>query len=235
MGVAMTEQPDSHETVAELPAPVVDANAANASSGYFFAGAMGLIAVLLPWYFELPLNFDVTDRAFNPLVFVPVVFAVIGLYALLKAIRDTLRVRKFGTTTLQAGPANPGTRFEGLIRSSRDLDPAGDYTVLLRCIRTYRVGGPIVNATAGTKSTYKDELKWQDKIVVPRGSVQSSAGIPFAFAVPADALPSVGPPIFEHQHGNVRWILTVTAPMPGVDYYAVFAVTMRRPGEDDDD
>ncbi|MEP6565169.1 MAG: hypothetical protein ABJB10_08510 [Mesorhizobium sp.] len=231
----MTKQPDTQETVAEPPTPVLDANAANASSGYFFAGAMVLIAVLIPWYFELPLNFNVTDREFNPLVFVPVVFAAIGLYALPKAIRDTLRVRKFGTTTLLAGTANPGMRFEGLLRSSRDLAAAGDYIVLLRCIRTYRVGGPLVNAMAGDKSTYKDELKWQEKIVVPRGSVRSSAGIPFAFAIPADALPSVGPPIFEHQHGNVRWILTVTAPMPGVDYYAVFAVAMRRPGEDDDD
>lgn len=207
--------------------PVVDANAANASSGYFFAGAMGLIAVLIPWYFELPLNFNVNDRAFNPLVFVPVVFAVIGLYALLKAIRDTLRVRKFGATTLEAGPAKPGGRFQGLLRSSSDLAPSGDYIVKLRCIRTYRVGGPAVNPIAGDKSTYKEELKFEEKLVVPRASVQSSAGIPFAFAIPGDAPPSNGPPVYERQHGNVRWILTLTAPMPGVDYYAVFAIDMR--------
>src|SRR5436190_2227413 len=121
----------SQQPAAAQP-PVVDANAANASSGYFFAGAMLLTAVLIPWYFELPLNFNVTDREFNPLVF------------------------------------------------------------------------------------------------VPHGSVQSSVGIPFAFAIPADALPSNGPPVYERQHGNVRWILTVTAPMPGVDYYAVFAIDMRR-------
>ncbi|WP_136622485.1 MULTISPECIES: hypothetical protein [Mesorhizobium] len=220
----------SQQPAAAQP-PVVDANAANASSGYFFAGAMVLIAILIPWYFELPLNFDVTDREFNPLVFVPVVFALIGLYALPKAVRDTLRVRKFGATTLQAGPARPGGRFEGLVRSSRDLSPSGDYTVLLRCIRTYRVGGPIVNTIAEDKSTYKEELKYQEKLVIPRGSVQSSAGIPFAFAIPADALPSNGPPVYERQHGNVRWILTVTAPMPGVDYYAVFAIDMRRSGQ----
>ena len=221
----MTKRPDTRETKV---APVADANAANASSGYFFAGAMGLIAVLIPWYFELPLNFNVNDRAFNPLVFVPVVFAVIGLYALLKAIRDTLRVRKFGATTLEAGPAKRGGRFHGLLRSSSDLAPSGDYTVKLRCIRTCRVGGPAVNTIAGDKSTYKEELKFEEKLVVPRGSVQSSVGIPFAFAIPPDALPSNGPPVYEPQHGNVRWILTVTAPMPGVDYYAVFAIDMRR-------
>ena len=70
---------------------------------------------------ELPLNFNVNDREFNPLVFVPVVFAAIGLYALLKAIRDTLRVRKFGATTLEAGPAKPGGRFEGRLRTSDPL------------------------------------------------------------------------------------------------------------------
>lgn len=104
----------SQQSAAAQP-PVVDANV---------AGTMVLIAVLIPWHFEPPLNFDVTDREFNPLVFVPVVFAVIGLYSLRKAIRDTPRVRKFGATTLQAGPARPGGRFEGLVRSSRDLRPA---------------------------------------------------------------------------------------------------------------
>lgn len=150
----MTKRRNPRQAVAKPPAPVIDANAANASSDYFLAGGMGLIAALIPWYFELPLNFNVTDREFNPLVFVPVVFAVIGLYALLNAIRNTLRVRKFGATTLQAGGANPGKRFEGLLRASRDLAPAGDYTVLLRCIRTYRVGGPIMGIAAD-KSTYK--------------------------------------------------------------------------------
>ncbi len=227
----MARRRSQQPAAAQPPAPVVDANAANASSGYFFAGAMVLIAVLIPWYFELPLNFNVNDREFNPLVFVPVVFAVIGLYALLKAIRDTLRVRKFGATTLEAGPAKPGGRFEGRLRSGRDLAPSGDYVVKLRCIRTYRVGGPAVNTIAGDKSTYKEELRYEEKLVVPRGSVQSSVGIPFAFAIPADALPSNGPPVYERQHGNVRWILTVTAPMPGVDYYAVFAIDMRRSGQ----
>jgi len=208
-------------------APVVDANAANAFSGYLFAGAMALISVLIPWYFELPLNFDVTDREFNPLVFIPVVFALIGLYSLLKAIRDTLRVRKFGTTTLVAGTAKPGQIFEGVLRSSRNLAPDGDYTVLLSCIRTYRVGGPNPHATAADKAVYKDELRWEGKQVVPRNSVQSSAGIPFVFSIPADALPSHGPPVYERVDGNVRWILTVTAPMPGLDYYAAFAVDVK--------
>ena len=141
-GVAMGRTRNRRTTM-QAPAPVVDANAANASSGYFLAGGMGLIGILIPWYFELPLNFDVTDREFNPLIFIPVVFLVIAFYALLKAIRDTLRVRKFGTTTLIAGTAVPGGRFEGAVRSSRDLTPNGDYTVQLKCIRTYRVGGPV--------------------------------------------------------------------------------------------
>lgn len=224
----MAPRRSQQPAAAKPPELVADANAANASSGYFFAAGMGLIAVLIPWYFELPLNFDVTDRDFNPLVLVPVVFAVIGLYALLKAVRDTLRVRKFGRTTLEAGPARLGGRFEGLLRSSRDLAPFGDYVVKLRCIRTYRVGGPAASAGAGQHSTYKEEIKYEEKLVVPRGTVRSSTGIPFAFAIPDDAPPSNGPPIYERQHGNVRWILTVTAPMPGVDYYAVFAVDMRR-------
>ncbi|TGS09212.1 hypothetical protein EN852_031655 [Mesorhizobium sp. M2E.F.Ca.ET.209.01.1.1] len=227
-GVAMGRTRNRRTTM-QAPAPVVDANAANASSGYFLAAGMGLIGILIPWYFELPLNFDVTDREFNPLIFIPVVFLVIAFYALLKAIRDTLRVRKFGTTTLIAGTAVPGGRFEGAVRSSRDLTPNGDYTVQLKCIRTYRVGGPVVNASGTQKSTYKDDLKWRETIVVPSTSVRSSTGIPFAFQIPPDALPSRGPPIYERVHGNVRWILTVSAPMQGLNYYAVFAIEMGGP------
>ncbi|TGP52635.1 hypothetical protein EN802_15035 [bacterium M00.F.Ca.ET.159.01.1.1] len=217
------------QTTMQTPTQVVDANAANASSGYFFAGGMGLIGILIVWYFELPLNFDVTDREFNPLVFIPVVFVLIAFYALLKAIRDTLRVRKFGTTTLIAGTAVPGGRFEGTVRSSHDLAPSGDYTVQLKCIRTYRVGGPVANTSGTQKSTYKEELKWRETIIVPSKSIRSSAGIPFAFQVPPDALPSKGPPIYERVHGNVRWILTVSAPMRGLNYYAVFAIEMGGP------
>ncbi|WFP74232.1 hypothetical protein [Mesorhizobium sp. WSM4906] len=226
----MSGQRGRRQATVQAPAPMVDANSANAFSGYFFAGAMGLIGILIVWYFELPLNFDVTDREFNPLIFVPVLFMPIALYSLLKAIRDTLRVRKFGTTTLVCGPAIAGRRFEGSLRSSRDLTPGGDYRVQLRCIRTYRVGGPVVVTSGTQKSTYKDELRWQETVVVPSASIRSSAGIPFAFQIPPDALASKGPPIYERVHGNVRWILTVTAPMRGLDYYAVFAIDMRGAG-----
>ncbi|RWA74680.1 hypothetical protein [Mesorhizobium sp.] len=226
----MGQKRNRRQAAAQAPAPTIDANAANASSGYFFAGTMGLIGILIVWYFELPLNFDVTDREFNPLIFIPVLFVLIALYALLKAIRDTLRVRKFGATTLVAGAATPGKRFEGSLRSSRDLAPDGDYRVQLRCIRTYRVGGPIARTSGTQKSTYKDELRWQETVVVPRASVRSSAGISFAFQIPPDALPSKGPPVYERVHDNVRWILTVSAPMRGLDYYAVFAIDMRGAG-----
>ncbi|TIQ35464.1 MAG: hypothetical protein E5X48_13935 [Mesorhizobium sp.] len=224
----MSGQRGRRRATVQAPAPMVDANSANAFSGYFFAGTMCLIGILIVWYFELPLNFDVTDREFNPLIFVPILFMLIALYSLLKAIRDTLRVRKFGTTTLVCGTAIAGRRFEGSLRSSRDLAPGGDYRVQLRCIRTYRVGGPVVVTTQ--KSTYKDELRWQETVVVPSASIRSSAGISFAFEIPPDALASKGPPIYEQVHGNVRWILTVSAPMRGLDYYAAFAIDMHSAG-----
>ncbi|MDX8517794.1 hypothetical protein [Mesorhizobium dulcispinae] len=226
----MSARRGRRQATVQTPAPMADANAANAFSAYFFAGAMGLIGLSIVWYFELPLNFDVTDREFNPLTFIPVVFVLIALYSLLKAIRDTLRVRKFGTTTLVCGPAIAGRSFAGSLRSSRDLAPDGDYRVQLRCIRTYRVGGPVVVASGTQRSTYKDELRWQETVVVPSVSIQSSVGIPFAFQIPPDALASKGPPIYERVHGNVRWILTVSAPMRGLDYYAAFAIDMHGAG-----
>jgi hypothetical protein len=65
-------------------------------------------------------------------------------------------------------------------------------------------------------------------MVAPDG-VRSSAGIAFSFDLPADALPSRGPPVQTTSDGDVRWILEVTAPLPGLDFYAVFAVDVKPP------
>jgi hypothetical protein len=56
-----------------------------------------------------------------------------------------------------------------------------------------------------------------------RAGARASEGIPFSFALPADAPVSIGPAVHLDEEGT-RWILTITAPMRGMDYYAVFAI-----------
>jgi hypothetical protein len=67
-------------------------------------------------------------------------------------------------------------------------------------------------------------LIWERKWTVPRDTVRSSAGIPFQFMIPSNMPVSRGAPVQSTIDGDVRWVLTANAPMPGLDYYAPFAI-----------
>ena len=172
---------------------------------------------LFVWYFELPLNFDVTDLEFNPVILVPVIFAAIGVFQLLRAAWRNWRNRKFGASILDIGTARRGQKLSGTVRTPFDLAPTGDYTIIFKCIRTKRTG-------SDERSHSIDELLWEEKWVVSRDTVRSSAGIPFQFMIPSHLPVSRGAPIQTGSDGDVRWVLTANAPMPGLDYYAPFAI-----------
>jgi hypothetical protein len=200
--------------------PHRDANAANAFSDFLLGVTLLVMGGLLIWYFELPLNFDVTDRDFNPLILVPVLLGAIGLYQLARAAWRNWRNRKFGASILDVGTARRGQKLSGTVRTPFDLAPAGDYTIILKCIRTKRTG-------SDERSHSIEELLWEQKWVVSRDAVRSSAGIPFQFMIPSHLPVSRGAPVQSESDGDVRWVLTANAPMPGLDYYAPFAIRVR--------
>ncbi len=237
-------------------APVADANAANARGNYIFAVALWVLAALTVWYFQVPFVFNVNADDFSPLIVLAALLALAGLYYGLLGVRDTLRVGKFGSTTLEADPALLGQTFSGRLRCSRDLAVRGDYQVELKCIEEQEIAMGLGTGHGGENIHHKAVVVWQDKQVVSASGVRSRDGIPFSFHLPADARPSpprLGPGESETSAmlstvglrtpsllagiddelntvaGNVKWMLTVTAPMRGVDYYAVFPLYVRRP------
>lgn len=192
--------------------------AANASSEFYFAGAMFVIAALIPWYFELPLNFDITDPEFNPLVFVPVVFAAIGTISLLRTGLTTLRARKFGSATLSPTVAQRGELFRPVMRTSSDVETTGDFVFVLKCIRTVVSGDDFEGHKA-------DKVLWKHSETAP-ASTRSSQGVPVMFRVPSDMPPTRGPDKATNG-GNVRWVVSVTVPTRGVNFYAEFIISVR--------
>jgi hypothetical protein len=221
-GATPVRKSQQKRTRPSASSPATDANAANAFSGFLFAAVLWAIAAWLAWYIGAPLNFNLYDPDFNPLVFLPAAFAAIGAYIAAKATRDALRAKKFGHTTLEAGPGRLGETLHGLVRTERDLAPTGDYHISLKCLRTTFVSGGRDN-----RGHHVDKLIWSGSRAIAADSVRSSAGIAFAFDLPADALPSRGPPVQTTSDGDVRWILEMTAPLPGLDFYAVFAVDVK--------
>src|SRR3954470_17510382 len=67
---------------------------------YLMAVVLPLLAWLTLWIFGVPMRFNVPEREFNPLVLLPVVAALAGLFFLVVAIFMTLRLRRFGVSVL---------------------------------------------------------------------------------------------------------------------------------------
>lgn len=198
-------------------AVVPDANTTSGSSEYIFGAVMLVIAALMPWYFELPLIFNIFSPDFNPLIVAPAIFAGIGVVVLFRTARTSMQARRFGTAILATQTARVGAPYEAVIRTTTDVTAKGDFVGVLRCLRKVSGGDDFEG-----RSTEK--VIWRQRVTAP-GHLRSSQGIPLRFRI-EPGLPRSG----SGQKGSgshVRWVLTVTAPTPGLNFHASFAVEMR--------
>lgn len=191
-------------------------NAAGASSEFYFAGFMLVIAVLTPWYFELPINFNIMDREFNPLIFLPVIFAGIGIISLTRSVFAKARAGKFGSATVSPSAAQRGQLFRPTLRTTIDIETTGDFVFVLKCIRKTRSGDDF-DGRSGEK------VVWKHTVTSP--AARSSQGVPASFRIPAD-MPRSGPEKGVNA-ATIRWVLSVTAPVRGVNFYAAFPIDVR--------
>lgn len=203
---------------------IESANAGNARINFMAAVFFWVAAVAMTWWmhssYDIPLTFDVTDREFCPLIFVPVIFVFIGISLAIRALIDWLRVRKYGLTTLEADEVFLGGALVGTIRTVSDLEPLDDYTINLRCIETVARGSASNNSVK-----YYDERRWEGFNTVKRDQVRSSQGIPVKIAIPAGSGAMATVPGSEMRAGTgVRWTLEIRAPLKGLDYYAIFLI-----------
>lgn len=208
MSARPEKQMDSHA--------LADTSAVNETNDYMLGAVLLVVAVLVTWYFEIPLIFDLWSPDFNPLIVMMIVLGGVGVAALARAVRATIRVRKFGTSTLAPPIARVGGLYRGTLRTSRDLSPSGDYQVTLKCMRRYRS-----RSDSDGKSNSSERVVHKERKTIPAGG-QSSLGLPVEFMIP-NGLPRSGS-TKKDPDGQVRWVLTVTAPMRGVNYYAKFAI-----------
>jgi hypothetical protein len=172
-------------------------------------------------WFGLTPNFDPDSRDFNPLVGVPLFLGAFGAYSVFRAVRGTLRHRRFGESFLDTESESVplGGTLKGRIRTSVKLAPRGDYKITLRCVEQIVTSHPI----EVTKERTTDHIRWEGIRRVEAGPVDSAVGIPFEFHIPetAYAMPDA------RAKGEVRWTVEITAPLEGIDYYALFGVLVR--------
>lgn len=215
-------------------------------SDTFVQWAMGLLMVgaagAIPWLFDEPLNYDMHSPDFNPAIILVAVLAAGGCVFLGQAIVQTLRGRRFGCSVLEIPASGPkmGKPFGGTIRCSLDIQPQGDFVVRLRFIETFHT----FERKRGTRNV--ENVRWEAAQAIPATGASLRDGLAFSFPLPkaeqlerevdtnsvvkTRALIEYGLPgkhtVYAHNRcpDSVRWILDITAPLQGLDYYASFGV-----------
>jgi len=148
-------------------------------------------------------------------VFVVFVFPVVGLGCLVRAIFETVRLIRFGVSTLELAtfPVPVGGQLVGTIYVRRKLSAAGDYRLRLRCVDRADV-------------IWEDRVLWKDQAVInplaAEETFQMKTVIPVGFVIPEHVPPS------DDTDRDVIWELQVEAKLPGLDYRAAFRIPVYR-------
>jgi len=217
---------------------------------HWSTAAMVAVLILVMWLF-LPIEWiwDMNDPDFMPLVLLAPFLGVFGLYHAALGLRWTLRARRFGETSMDikgGDVGRMGQRLEGTVRTATSLRPTGDYRLVLQCVETHQFRN--TGSGAGTHHAH-DFVLWEQAVTVPAAGTDSAKGIPFAFQLPASvreeqqmkrdpnavrmdyaiAIPFMKKIWTNKAPTGTAWQLTISAPIPGTDFKAVFTVPVERP------
>jgi len=212
------------ELVSERHFAQIECNEAPASGVFFLmAFVVPLLGFLPLWIFGVPLRFNLPARDLNPLVLLPVIAMLAGLFFLVAAIVMTLRLHRFGVSTLTLDKRpRIGGRIVGRVVSTVDIVPRGDWQLGVRCIETVKAAG------ANGRVYQTDLTRWEHESTMPGGAHSLRAGVPVDIAIPEGCLESKDPvEIARQKRGALRWVLVVKGERDGLDYLASFLVPMR--------
>jgi hypothetical protein len=206
---------------------IESANKENAAFYALYAAAYWVGAVLLlggiAHFNRGPLSFDISSRDFNPIVLMPVIVAIGGVFYLARAGRDWLRARWFGTSVLEIDEVVAGHRMQGTLRTARNLDSRSGFVLRLQCIQSQEIA--VAGQTSGfTHKTIVDHVLCELFQKVDGQTMRSNAGIPVDFALPGDMPATHG---IQGVKGSIRWALIAEARLAGLNYNAVFRIPVR--------
>ena len=159
----------------------------------------------------------------KPAAFLALLFPLAGTWLLVRAIKATLRYRRYGISRLELSiiPGVIGRSLAGSVRATLDLQPAEGFQLILTCVRR-------VTTRGGKSSSTSETTLWQEERRVRGEQNRDYAGmgtnIPVSFELPSDAVASDP----ENPNNRVLWRLEVSASVPGVDYEATFEVPVFR-------
>jgi hypothetical protein len=176
----------------------------------FPAGYLGLVAVL---------------REHKPAGLIALLFPLVGLWLLARAVLASLRKQKYGISLLELStiPAAAGRTLAGVVNAPAGLRPAQGFLVRLTSVRR-------VTTRTGKSSSTRETVLWQEEQRIQGRESRDYRGmrtsIPISFQIPADVESSDT----SNSNNRVLWRLQVEASVPGIDYDASFEVPVFRTG-----
>jgi hypothetical protein len=158
----------------------------------------------------------------GPVVFLVLIFPLIGVFLIIRAIRQTIAYLEFGKTYFEM-PSVPGVigrELKGVIQARFPHSP--DHGIHLRLSSVHRV-----TTNTGDSNSTMETILWRDEADLSSGQLFAGpigTAIPVDFRIPLDAQPT--------EKLNFRdefvWILEALADVPGVDYHDIFEVPVFR-------
>jgi hypothetical protein len=144
----------------------------------------------------------------NQLIWIALLFPLVGLSLLIWAIRQTLAWRRFGVTRLQLDPfpGAIGGDVGGTVELRLPYNPRHRFRVTLTCLHVY------TRRTGDGNETVRD-AKWQDEqpAVVEPG--MRGTRLRFLFQSPAEL-----PDSSEEDSSRYEWTVQIKGRLPGADF-----------------
>src|SRR3954470_1932735 len=155
----------------------------------------------------------------KPAGLVALLFPLVGIWLLARAVQATLRKQKFGVSLLELTtiPGFVGGSLAGAVRAALSLPPSESFAVNLTCVRR-------TTTRSGRSSSTSERILWQESQRITGEQIRDYRGmstrIPVRFQLPPDVEPTVS----DNPNDRVIWQLQLSASVPGVDYDATFEV-----------
>jgi hypothetical protein len=216
----------SSRTVEGTHLRIESANKENAAhygstgAGYLFLSVLVFGGIV--FFNRGPLILDVASPDFNPIVVIPLIFAIGGAFNLVRSGKDRLRASWFGTSVLEIDEVFAGHGMHGILRTARDLNPRSGFVLRLQCIRSKQIAVPGQRSGSTHHNIIDDVLCELTQKV--EGTGRSSVGLPVDFNLPPDMPATHGAQAIA---GSIRWALIAEARLAGLNYNAVFRIPVR--------